>query len=198
MGLDCTLENLRRSSCLDPMQASCVFTKNRGVTLKDFDHKEDGSMLLVLMISPLLLFEEGADQVSPRCACYNTKEIREIFINFRRLPATCNSEAPRTTIDNLLSVLCLRLYSPRILRSEWILGDIMMASNYCKTQAPLTKFSIIILILSFAMLSSPFYEDVTEPDRNQWEICKDLAILVWVLQSPLEKKKEEEETKTKT
>ncbi len=32
----------------------------------------------------------------------------------------------------------------------------MMARNYCKTQARLTKFSIIILILSFAMLSSPF------------------------------------------
>jgi hypothetical protein len=32
----------------------------------------------------------------------------------------------------------------------------MMASNHCKTQAPLTKFSIIILILSFAIVSSPF------------------------------------------
>jgi hypothetical protein len=31
-----------------------------------------------------------------------------------------------------------------------------MASNYCKTQARLTRFSIIILILSFTMLSSPF------------------------------------------
>jgi hypothetical protein len=89
----------------------CLTKMLRGVALKDFDHKKDGSMLLVLMISPLLLFEEGADQVSPRCACYNTKQIREVFINFRRLPTTCNSEAPRTTADNLLAVLCLRLYS---------------------------------------------------------------------------------------
>jgi hypothetical protein len=96
----------------------CLTKMLRGVALKDFDHRKDGSMLLVLMISPLLLFEKGADQVSPRCACYNTKQIHEVFINFRRLPATCNSEAPRTTTDNLVAVLCLRLYSPRTLRNR--------------------------------------------------------------------------------
>jgi len=140
------------------MQASCGLTKMlRGVALKDFDRKKDGSMLLVLMISRLLLCLRRTPTKSRHGAHVKTRNKFVKFLsNFRRLPATCSSEVPRTTTDNLLAVLSLRLYSPRILRIEWILGDIIMASNYCKTQARLTRFSIIILILSFTMLSSPF------------------------------------------
>lgn len=66
----------------------------------------------------------------------------------------------------------------------------MMASNYCKTQAPLTKFSIIILILSFAMLSSPF---LRRCDGARWKPVRNLQGFGYSSLSSSKPVREEEE-----
>jgi len=156
MGLDCILENRRRSSCLDPVQASCVLPRcfvgwlSRTSIIKKTDQCFWYSWFLrffCLRRAPTKS-RHGA-HVTTRNKFVKFLSISEGFPRH----ATLRLQEQQQIIFLLFCVLDC---TPTTLRIEWILGDIMMASNYCKTQARLTKFSIIILILSFAMLSSPF------------------------------------------